>query len=51
MQPMHSKIKHTSRCPCCKSNYSRGGKNARQEAKSAARLEGKRALNKQLKEV
>jgi hypothetical protein len=50
MQPMHAKIKHTSRCPCCKSSYSRGGKTAKQQAKSAARQAGKVAMRQAIGE-
>ncbi len=51
MRPMHAKLKHASRCPCCKSNYSRGGKNSKQQAKSAARQIGKRDMRNRLQDT
>ena len=54
MTPMHAKIKHTSKCPCCRSNFSAGNsgnkknRQALKQAKGAARQEAKRNLQKDM---
>lgn len=49
MKPMHHTLVRLSRCPCCHSPYTRGGKK-KNDGKSAARNHDKQLIKKELKE-
>jgi hypothetical protein len=53
MKPMHSQNHHTSRCPCCRSNFSAGNAGSKKNhqalkaAKGSARQFEKRQMRKE----
>jgi len=54
MQPMHAKVKHASKCPCCRSNFSAGNSGSKKNhqalknAKGAARQIAKKQMLRDL---